>query len=99
MNRVEHLLTKLTEEGLEVGQRACKAAEFGLHEVQPGQALDNAQRVIVEYIDFLGVMKMLVDEGHIVMPPQDQIKAGMEAKKLKVEKFILHAKACGTFQE
>lgn len=96
MNRVEHLLTKLSEECNEVGQRASKAALFGLHEVQPGQQLNNADRIVEEYADMLGVMEMLVEEGHIAMP---DLTSRKEAKKAKVEKFILYAKQCGTYQE
>lgn len=65
MNRIEHLLTCAAEESNEVGQRACKAGRFGLSEVQPGQTLDNWERIVEEFHDLFSVLIILaMDSGH-----------------------------------
>lgn len=95
MNRQEHLLTILGEEGVEVAQRCSKALRFGLGEVQPGQELNNAARIRGEYIDLLAVMRMLVEEGAIAPVTDDDLPA-MEEKRQKVEKFLEYSRQCGT---
>lgn len=98
MNRQEHLLTVLGEEGVEVAQRCSKALRFGLSEIQPGQELTNAERIRGEYIDLLAVMRMLVEEGAIEPVTDDDIPL-MEQKRQKVEKFLLYSKEQGTLNE
>ena len=98
MNRTEHLLTTLGEEGVEVAQRCTKALRFGLTEVQPGQDLNNAQRIRGEFIDLLAVMRMLVEEGAIE-PVTDADLPAMEAKRQKVEKFLDYSRAMGTLND
>lgn len=95
MTRIEHLLTIAAEECTEIGQRASKALRFSLEEVQPGQALSNAERIMYEYRDLQAVMEMLEDEGVL---PSIWIRdaAAIEAKKAKVEKFLLHSAEVGT---
>lgn len=89
MKRAEHLIACLAEECDEVGQRCMKALRFGLSEVQPGQPLTNAQRIVQEYYDLLAVVEMLDDEGLIEAPfPERHIR---EAKQAKVEKFMAYA--------
>ncbi|MBY3231932.1 hypothetical protein [Rhizobium laguerreae] len=95
MNRREHLLTILGEEGVEVAQRCSKALRFGLDEVQPGQELTNAQRIRGEYIDLVAVYRMLVEDGAIE-PLSDADLPDMEMKRQKVEKFLAYSRDCGT---
>jgi hypothetical protein len=95
MNRKEHLLTILGEECNEVAQRCSKALRFGLTEVQPGQDLNNAERIRAEYIDLLAVMRMLAEEGYI-KPVTDADLPDMEDKRQKVEKFLDYSRAMGT---
>jgi len=68
MNRVDHLLWTLAEECAEVAQRASKAARFGLEEVQPGQEFTNAERLMHEYADLVGILSLLVEEGVLKFP-------------------------------
>lgn len=98
MNRVEHLLTILGEEGVEVSQRCSKALRFGLEEVQPGQDLDNSERIRGEYIDLLAIMEMLVEEGHI-LPVHYIDRPAIDAKKAKVEKFLAYSRQQGTLHD
>lgn len=95
MNTKEHLLTILAEECLEVGQRATKALRFGLAEVQPDQALSNAERIIEEYDDLLGVMEMLHDRGLLPASRPERIAA----KKEKVTRFLAYSATCGTLSD
>lgn len=97
MNRTEHLLFIAAEECAEVAQRLSKAARFGLTEIQPGQPLTNAERIVEEWTDLVGVMEMLVEQGAIEVPTVKMITA-REIKKTKVEKFLAYSVECGTLQ-
>ena len=68
MTRTQYLLTCLAEECAEVAQRASKAARFGIDEVQPGQDLDNGERLEQEFNDLVAVARLLglsVDEVQV----------------------------------
>lgn len=95
MKRHEHLLTILAEECAEVAQRASKALRFGLGEVQPGQGLTNAERIVGEVTDLLAVALMLADEGHLALEDQ---QGAVAAKRAKVEKFLAYSAQCGTLE-
>lgn len=96
MNRKEHLLVCLAEECAEVAQRVSKALRFSLSEIQPGQDLTNEERINQEFHDLIAVVEMLFDEGVIIASPLPHV---IDAKKAKVEKFLLHAAANGTISE
>jgi hypothetical protein len=95
MTRIEHLLFCLSEECDEVGQRASKAARFGLHEIQPGQDLDNTQRLMGEFCDLIGVMEMLFEAG-LVNLSEEEAESRIQAKKAKVEEYLIYSAKCGT---
>jgi len=95
VKRLDHLLWIAGEEGCEVAQRASKAARFGMDEIQPGQALTNYQRIWQEFADLYAAMMMLSEEhadGVIIEDFWEMV----EAKKAKVEKFLLYSAECGT---
>jgi hypothetical protein len=96
MTRTEHLLTILAEECGETAQRATKALRFGLNEVQPGQELNNAERIVYEFNDILSIMNMLVEEGKL---PRVEDKGMMGLKKDKVEKYLIYSKEQGLLEE
>jgi hypothetical protein len=96
MNRQEHLLLILEEECIETAQRVSKALRFSVEEVQPGQKLTNAERLIYEFNDIVAMMEMLKDEG-VIGEFHDPI-AVIEKKK-KVEKFLELSKEHGTLSE
>jgi hypothetical protein len=98
MNRVEHLLTIAGEECNEVAQRTTKALRFGLSEAQPGQPFDNAERILMEYADLLAVVEMLQSEGHLPVWEASRMRALMDAKKRKVEKYLAYARDIGTLE-
>lgn len=86
MNRTEHLLVCLAEECDEVGQRVSKALRFGLTEVQEGQPLSNADRIIEEMRDLWSVLEILQDDG--VLPALGMSSADVDRKRAKIERFM-----------
>ncbi len=84
--REQHLLTVLAEECAEVAQRASKAIRFGIAEVQPGQDLDNKQRLEAELGDLLGMADMLG------LTP-DPVRR--KAKPDRVERYMRYSAALG----
>ncbi|MDR3736076.1 MAG: hypothetical protein P4L10_11135 [Acidobacteriaceae bacterium] len=93
MTRKQLILVKVAEELGEAAQRALKAAQFGLDEVQPGQDQDNRQRLMGELTDAHAVLRMLEDEDryNFTMHFDDAV----ETKRAKVEKFILLSQSLG----
>lgn len=96
MTRLEHLLTILTEECNETGQRVSKAIRFGMQEVQEGQLLTNAERVIYEFNDIVAVMELLLNDGDIKLLFD---REAIVAKKQKIVKYMEYAKKCGTITD
>jgi len=96
MNRQEHLLTIVGEEAIEVAHRASKALRFGLLEIEPGQDLTNAQRLMGEFCDLIAALEMLNDETRMQLVLVD--RPAFEAKKIKVEKFLAYSRELGTLQ-
>lgn len=98
MNRLEHLLTCVAEECTEVGQRATKALRFGLDEVQPGQDLNNWDRILVEYFDLVSVLIMVAMEAG--KNPKDLVPNPevVEAKCQRVESLMGLARSGGALQ-
>jgi len=82
----EHLLLCLSEECDEVGQRVSKALRFGSTEVQPGQPLNNGERIIVELKDLLAVATILQRRG--IIPSFTLFPDEIRAKEQKIEKFM-----------
>ena len=97
MTRQEHLLACLTEECAEVIKEVCKIQRFGPNDHHPDieDSKLNVQRLKDEIVDLIGVVDMLQDEKFIdmdILGLEEQI----EAKKARVEKYILYAKEKGT---
>lgn len=87
----QHILSTLAEECAEVAQRISKALRFGLNEVQPGQLLDNAERITIEVNDVLGMIDMAVARGIIPLP---DLQAA-ERKQSQVLRFMDYAREQG----
>lgn len=87
MNRTQWFLAKLAEEAAEVSQRAMKAQQFGMEEVQPEQHLNNLERLILEAHDFIATYQLMlseVDAGIEGMPGPGKV----EQRRQKMEKFL-----------
>lgn len=79
------LLTILAEECCEVGQRVSKALRFGIDEIQPGQDLTNAERIMQEVGDLLAVLGMLEVNGVV---DEKTIERFCELKMPKLLKYL-----------
>lgn len=97
MTRLEHLLTILSEECMETGQRISKAARFSLNEIQAGHSLNNAKRINYEFNDILAVMELIKAETGYDLAVRDE--ESIATKKLNVEKYINYSKECGTLED
>ena len=87
----DHLLIRLAEECAEVQQRITKALTYGLTEKQPGQGLDNNERLALELDDLFGVHEMLLHRSVIRRPNLQNI----DAKVLKVVTHMAYARQIG----
>ena len=90
-------LAHAAEEACEVGQRISKALRFGLTEVQAGQSLNNAERIVGEFHDLYAMLDWLQSEGHIdrdldLKPDADT----MRGKREKVEHYMAISREQGT---
>jgi len=94
MNREEHLLVILGEESSEIIKDISKSLRFGIFSYEPGQELDNREKIENEIADFLGVVEMLQDDGIIGEISIEKIKI----KKEKVEKYLQISKNIGTLK-
>ncbi len=89
MDRIEHIATTAMEECNEVAQRISKALRFGPKEIQPGQPLDNGERIVGEFHDLYAMLDWLQQEGFItdrVNIKPDHVT--MRLKREKVERFM-----------
>lgn len=100
MNTIEHQLTTLGEECAEIQQRISKALRFGLDEVEPGQELNNRQRIAVELWDLIVVVADL--QAKSVLGVWRDISLSVDAldhiyaKGKKLRRYMAYARECGT---
>lgn len=94
-SEVEHLLLTLAEECAEVIQRVTKAQRWGLREVQPGQELNNEQRIRYELNDLYAVVDLLYERHGIVLFRDNE---QVIAKKAKVLHFMRYAQEIGELE-
>jgi len=69
----QYHLCKIAEECAEVAQRALKAQQFGLGEKQPGQSLNNLERLVCEFHDLFVTFDnflSLVDREMLTTPTE-----------------------------
>ena len=93
MNRLEHLLTILGEEGAELAQTASKANRFGVFE-QRDLPTSNAERMQIELNDVIAMVRMLnIEIPELNLHFDEQM---IQAKIVKVERYLLYSKECGT---
>jgi len=97
MNKTEHLLVCLGEEFTEVAHRCSKALRFGAGDIQPGQDLTNAERIVQEFNEALAVIELLQENG--VLPSWHILdRDAIGAKKIKIAKFMSYAETRGALQ-
>jgi len=98
MNEQQFLFTMAAEEAVEVAHRAHKAVRFTASEIQPGQHLTNADRLVVEYIELTAIMKMLEAKGHLQLPPDSVVDKIMVDKEARVEQFAKLSRMLGQIE-
>jgi hypothetical protein len=103
MTRVEMLLAQFAEELCETAQRATKAMRFTLNEVEPGQALGNVRRMVIEFEEAVEVLRMLKEAAIASGQPWDApgifelARVGME-KRERVERFLEKSRQLGALE-
>lgn len=111
MNRTEHILTCLGEEGVEVAKEAHKANRFGLDDKltrdpngpRGTEGPTTRDKIVEEFIDMLGAYQKAVDEG--LLPDiglarlPDDVTAQMARKGERIEAFMGYAARVGTLNE
>lgn len=83
------LLEILIEECAEVIQRATKMLRFGVQEVQPGQGLNNAQRLSRELGDLHCVLALCGDVDLVIY---SEVLQGERDKERQLEKYMQTSK-------
>jgi hypothetical protein len=96
MNADQYHLGKIAEEAVEVAQRALKAQQFGLGEVQPGQDFDNLERLMGEFHDLFTTFENFCDLVG-ANPIPDGVKRHARLRKMK--KFLQLSKDLGQVDE
>jgi hypothetical protein len=97
MNENEHLLTVLGEEGGEVAKECAKALRFGIADkltLDPEgprgtEGPTNAEKIVAELNDLLGVARMLVSRG--VIPAGWESEARQQRKIRRVIQYMNYA--------
>ena len=85
MNADQYHLCKIAEECTEVAQRALKAQQFGLGEVQPGQDQSNLERLVDEFHDLYSTLHNFADLiGFDLIPSKEKHLARIA----KMDKFL-----------
>jgi hypothetical protein len=85
-SKEDYLIICLAEECAEVAQRCSKMLRFGKDNVQEGQFLTNAERLIYEYNDLRAVVEML-EELKTIELDEETCRLQIEAKKAKINSF------------
>lgn len=96
MNRIEHLLTCVSEECAEITQAVDKALRFGLDDGSPDKTTTNAEDIVKELHDLIGVIELLDEAGAIPYVHSIDTQKAIDNKKAKVEKYLEYSKSRGT---
>lgn len=96
MTTQEHLLTIVAEECNEVAHRASKAIRFTLSEIQPGQELNNADRIMEEFYDLMASIEECQKRNYLPIWNQEKIAIHISLKQQKIAKFLEYSKQVGS---
>ena len=96
MTRDEHIRLIAMEECVEIAHRISKALRFGMNELQPGQFLNNRERIENELTDLLTTLDMagIIQLDHEGCYQIDAV--GQGNKQRKIEKYLTYAREQGT---
>lgn len=95
MTEEQILIMHLSEECAEVGQRVSKYLRFGAQEVQPGQMLNNVQRLRLEVNDLLSVVKLLEDENILPRISAVALAEHSNVKRAKIMHYLHLSRSLG----
>lgn len=103
MNITEHLMVCGNEEAgeiayaaLEVAKAFSKILRFGSDDIHPERNITAIQVLVAELNDLEAVIEMLHESGIDLQGLHD--REAIEAKKIKVRKYMLHAQIRGALQ-
>lgn len=98
MNIDEYLLTCLSEECIEIAKDISKALRFGLDDVNISkpEGPTNRQRIEDELNDFSAIL-LMVEEHNLINKSWHSFDK-VEAKKLKILKYIEYARKIGALK-
>lgn len=85
MSMLQFFLVKLGEEANEAGKEALKASYFGLHNIEPGQTMSNAERICAELDDVQAALIKIQELTGLQYRP-NQLR--IEQKKKKLEHYL-----------
>lgn len=89
MNRLEYLLTCLSEECSEVQKASSKAMRFGMNNLVPGyNNFTNKDDIIKEYYHVTSIIELLEEYGYIKRLDYDKMIKIKKSKKSKLKYFI-----------
>lgn len=88
MKSDQYHLCKIAEEAVEVAQRALKAQQFGLGEVQPGQDQTNLERLEGEFHDLFTTFSNFLDLAGGVDPCCLPTSKERITRLKKMQKFL-----------
>lgn len=95
LSEKQYLLICLAEECAEVQHRIAKALRFGLTEVEPGQPLNNTERLIAEVADLQAVLEMIDETTDLPIWDKTTMRK-IHEKQIKVRKFMDYSILQGT---
>ncbi len=95
----EHVLKITEEECSEIAQRISKALRFGLEEVQLGQELNNAQRIMYEYTDLVAMIGLCQTMKLLPKLTNEEFEKGLRNKLEKVKTYTALSKVLGKISD
>lgn len=97
LTKEQYLQICAMEEAAEVTQRLSKALRFGLDEVQPGQSLNNRQRLEGEIIDLVAVL-MKLEEADAINLQRPEHQEALDDKLDKITKYMAYSQHNGILE-
>lgn len=89
MNRLQYLLTMLSEEADEIGKLCAKSQRFGLNSVNPETGLSNHLAMHLELNDLMAIVGQLNKEFNLGFVEDENLKEAKIKKMAKYEEFSI----------
>jgi len=93
MDKLEHIVTCISEECAEISQIASKSLRFGLNDTYEEKS--NIERLNEEINDPIAVIELLSEECDVVIKVNDR---HIEEKKAKVLRYMRYPRERGTLE-